>query len=61
MESEEAMAEPFPAGEAAVTQLLVVSGGPPTEGKPGVTFAPPADPDRVDHQLTIRLWTTECA
>lgn len=88
------MSEPFPAGEAEVTQLLVVgdvqrsrafyvdvlgaepyreyggdsavirflglwlllvTGGPPTEGKPGVTFAPPADPDRVDHQLTIRV------
>ena len=88
------MTDPFPAGEAEVTQLLVtrdvqrstafyvdvlgaelfreyggdsavlrflglwillVTGGPPTEGKPGVTFAPPADPDRVDHQLTIRV------
>jgi catechol 2,3-dioxygenase-like lactoylglutathione lyase family enzyme len=35
--------------------LLLVTGGPPTEDKPGVTFAPPADPDRVDHQLTIRV------
>jgi catechol 2,3-dioxygenase-like lactoylglutathione lyase family enzyme len=88
------MTDPFPAGEAEVTQLLVVrdvprakafyvdvlgaelyreyggdsavvrflglwillvTGGPPTEGKPTVTFAPPADPDRVDHQLTIRV------
>jgi catechol 2,3-dioxygenase-like lactoylglutathione lyase family enzyme len=35
--------------------LLLVAGGPPTEDKPGVTFAPPADPDRVDHQLTLRV------
>ena len=35
--------------------LLLVSGGPPTEDKPGVTFAPPADGNRVDHQLTIRV------
>ena len=88
------MPEPFPAGSAEVTQLLVVrdvekarafytdvlgaelyreyggdsvvlrflglwlllvTGGPPTEDKPGVVFAPPADPDRVDHQLTIRV------
>jgi catechol 2,3-dioxygenase-like lactoylglutathione lyase family enzyme len=27
----------------------------PTAGKPTVTFAPPADPDRVDHQLTQRV------
>jgi catechol 2,3-dioxygenase-like lactoylglutathione lyase family enzyme len=88
------MTDPFPAGEAEVTQLLVVrdvarakafyvdvlgaelyreyggdsvvlrflglwillvTGGPPTEDKPTVTFAPPADPDRVDHQLTLRV------
>ncbi len=35
--------------------LLLVAGGPPTEDKPGVTFAAPADPARVDHQLTIRV------
>ncbi len=35
--------------------LLLVAGGPPTGDKPGVTFAPPADPDRVDHQLTLRV------
>ena len=35
--------------------LLLVTGGPPTEGKPGVAFAPPADPSRVDHQLTFRV------
>ena len=35
--------------------LLLVTGGGPTEGKPTVTFAPPADPDRVSHQLTMRV------
>lgn len=35
--------------------LLLVTGGEPTEGKPTVTFAPPADPDAVSHQLTIRV------
>ncbi len=37
------------------TWLLLVTGGPPTAGKPTVTFAPPSDPDRVDHQLTLRV------
>jgi catechol 2,3-dioxygenase-like lactoylglutathione lyase family enzyme len=35
--------------------LLLVHGGPPTVDKPDVTFTPPADPSRVDHQLTIRV------
>lgn len=35
--------------------LLLVTGGPPTEDKPQVTFAPPGDPDTVSHQLTIRV------
>ena len=35
--------------------LLLVTGGGPTEDKPGVTFAPPADPARVSHQLTMRV------
>ena len=47
-------------GDSAVLRflglwLLLVTGGPPTAGKPGVTFAPPADPNSVDHQLTIRV------
>jgi catechol 2,3-dioxygenase-like lactoylglutathione lyase family enzyme len=33
--------------------LLLVTGGEPTEDKPTVTFAPPEDPDRVDHQMII--------
>jgi catechol 2,3-dioxygenase-like lactoylglutathione lyase family enzyme len=37
------------------TWLLLVTGGGPTEDKPTVTFAPPADPDRVGHAFTIRV------
>lgn len=37
------------------TWLLLVTGGGPTPGKPTVTFAVPQDPDRVSHQLTIRV------
>lgn len=45
-------------GDSAVLEfagcwLLLVTGGGPTPGKPTVHFAPPADPDRVSHQLTI--------
>ncbi len=35
--------------------LLLVTGGGPTEDKPTVTFAPPADPDRVDREMIIRV------
>ncbi|MGH9281872.1 MAG: VOC family protein [Acidimicrobiales bacterium] len=35
--------------------LLLVTGGGPTADKPTVAFAPPADPDRVDHAFTIRV------
>lgn len=47
-------------GDSAVldfqgTWILLVTGGGPTPGKPTVTFAPPSDPDRVDHQLTLRV------
>jgi catechol 2,3-dioxygenase-like lactoylglutathione lyase family enzyme len=47
-------------GDSAVLQfqgtwLLLVTGGAPTPGKPTVTFAPPDDPDRVSHQLTMRV------
>ena len=35
--------------------LLLVTGGGPTEDKPGVTFAEPGDPDRVSHAMTIRV------
>jgi catechol 2,3-dioxygenase-like lactoylglutathione lyase family enzyme len=35
--------------------LLLVTGGGPTQDKPTVTFAPPADPDRVSTEVTIRV------
>lgn len=35
--------------------LLIVTGGEPTEDKPGVFFRPPDQPDRVSFQLTIRV------
>ena len=35
--------------------LLLVTGGGPTSDKPGVTLAPPADAERVDHLFTIRV------
>ena len=35
--------------------ILLVTGGEPTADKPGVTFAPPHDPDRVSTELTIRV------
>ena len=35
--------------------ILLVTGGGPTEDKPGVTFAPPSDPDRVSASFTIRV------
>ncbi len=37
------------------TWLLLVTGGPPTPDKPTVTFAPPADPDMVSHEMTFRV------
>jgi catechol 2,3-dioxygenase-like lactoylglutathione lyase family enzyme len=37
------------------TWLLLVTGGGPTEDKPGVTFAPPAGPAVVSHEMTIRV------
>src|SRR5437868_9245095 len=35
--------------------LLLVTGGGPTRDKPTVTFALPADPQTVSHELTIRV------
>ena len=35
--------------------LLLVTGGGPTPDKPDVTFAPPSDPTRVSHEMTIRV------
>ncbi len=37
------------------TWLLLVTGGEPTQDKPNTTFAPPHDPDRVSHAMTIRV------
>lgn len=37
------------------TWLLLVTGGGPTADKPGVVFAPPAQPDTVSHEMTIRV------
>lgn len=37
------------------TWLLLTTGGEPTEDKPTVVFAPPADPDVVSHELTLRV------
>ena len=35
--------------------ILLVTGGPPTRDKPGVTFAPPINQDLVSHAMTIRV------
>jgi len=35
--------------------LLLVTGGEPTDDKPTVSLAPPADRDRLDHLFTIRV------
>jgi len=35
--------------------LLLVTGGPPTDDKPGVTLAPPGHPSTPDHLFTIRV------
>lgn len=35
--------------------ILLVTGGAPTEDKPDVTMAPPADPTRVSRAWTIRV------
>src|SRR4051794_15299151 len=37
------------------TWLLLVTGGDPTADKPGVRFAPPARPEAVSHEMTIRV------
>jgi catechol 2,3-dioxygenase-like lactoylglutathione lyase family enzyme len=35
--------------------ILLVTGGGPTEDKPEVVFAPPSNPNRVSHAMTIRV------
>ncbi len=47
-------------GTSAVLQfqnnwILLVTGGGPTEDKPGVTFAPPNDPGTISQQMTFRV------
>jgi catechol 2,3-dioxygenase-like lactoylglutathione lyase family enzyme len=42
----------------ATVWLLLVEGGGPTEDKPGVTLAPPVDPNVRDNLFTIR--TDDC-
>jgi catechol 2,3-dioxygenase-like lactoylglutathione lyase family enzyme len=37
------------------TWLLLVTGGGPTQDKPEVSFAAPADPGLVSHEMTIRV------
>jgi catechol 2,3-dioxygenase-like lactoylglutathione lyase family enzyme len=37
------------------TWILLVTAGGPTADKPDVTFAPPGDPARVSHEITIRV------
>lgn len=37
------------------TWLLLVTGGEPTDDKPGVTLGPPEHPDRLSHMFTIRV------
>jgi catechol 2,3-dioxygenase-like lactoylglutathione lyase family enzyme len=37
------------------TWLLLVAGGGPTDDKPTVTMAPPADPDQVATQMIFRV------
>lgn len=47
-------------GTSAVLQfqgnwILLVTGGGPTEDNPGVTFAPPNDPNTISQQMTFRV------
>ena len=41
--------------ELAGSLLFLVSAGEPTEDKPDITFAPPADPTIVSAELTFRV------
>lgn len=38
--------------------MLLVTGRPPTDDEPTVSFAAPDDPDRVSHAMTLRV--TDC-
>ena len=37
------------------SEFLLTVGGGPTQDKPGVTFAPPTNPDMVSSELNIRV------
>ena len=37
------------------TWILLVTGGGPTDDKPGGTFSPPTDPETVSHEMTMRV------
>ncbi len=41
--------------------ILLVTGGEPTEDKPGVTFAPPTDPNTISQQMTFRVPNCQAA
>jgi catechol 2,3-dioxygenase-like lactoylglutathione lyase family enzyme len=41
--------------EIAGAWLLIVTGGEPTPDKPTVSFTPPTDHDRVDHEIIFRV------
>jgi catechol 2,3-dioxygenase-like lactoylglutathione lyase family enzyme len=41
--------------QLASAWLLLVTGGGPTDDKPGVSLAPPVDPDTLDHLFTMRV------
>lgn len=41
--------------------LLIVTGGGPTDDKPGVVMAAPDDPNRADHSFTIRVRDCQAA
>lgn len=43
------------AGVSPTEYEFLVTGGGPTEDKPTVVFAPPADPDVVSHVITLRV------
>ena len=41
--------------KVANTWLTLVTGGSPTDDKPGVTVAPPADPERTSGFINVRV------
>lgn len=43
------------------TLLFLVAGGGPTEDKPGITFAAPANPEKVAAELVLRVGDCQAA